>query len=337
MSTVGIVLYPQALLGSVVVPAEMLMAADQIARARHRNRERLRLQVASLDGAPDSQDAPLDGALGLRINCLPQDIRAPDLVFLPGLWRNPLPVVRRHGELGGLLHRWAAGGSLICSVGTGSCFLAEAGLLDGRPATTHWAYLEQFALQYPHVQLKRHHLTTRSGNFYCAGSINSVADLTGHFIERLYGAAIACQVAAHFSPEVRRSHREHGFFEGEPNRHHDELMVDVQHWLQQHYDETVDFASLSGHFGLSQRSLNRRFAAACGCSPGRYLQQLRLQQASALLRESNLSVAAIAAAVGYQDFGYFSTLFRERMAQTPSQYRRAVRGKLFDPDRPARA
>lgn len=330
MATVGIVLYAQALLGSVVVPAEMLIAADNIARARQRGRQRLQLQIASLDDADH-------GAWGLRTNCRLQDIGAPDLVFLPALWRNPLPALRRHGQLTPLLQQWHSGGSLICSVGTGSCFLAEAGLLDGRPATTHWAYLETFARRYPRVQLKRHHLTTRSGNLYCAGSINSVADLMAHFIERLYGADIARQVSAHFSPEVRRSYQEHGFFEGESNRHHDELIVDVQHWLQQHCAEAVDFSALSARFGVSQRSLNRRFALACGCSPGRYLQQLRLQQACALLRDSNLSIAAIAAEVGYQDFGYFATLFRERMAQTPSGYRKAVRAKLFNPAAPPAA
>jgi transcriptional regulator GlxA family with amidase domain len=80
---------------------------------------------------------------------------------------------------------------------------------------------------------------------------------------------------------------------------------------------------------MSQRTLNRRFKRATGVSPGRYLQQLRLEHARELLRDSNLSVTEIAAKVGYQDVAYFSTLFRLHMSLSPTAYRKSVRGKLF--------
>ena len=106
-------------------------------------------------------------------------------------------------------------------------------------------------------------------------------------------------------------------------------MIDAQQWLHEHFAEPLSFTELARHLGLSQRTLNRRFKLATGLSPGRYLQQVRLEQARELLRDSNLSIAEIAMSVGYQDIGYFSTLFREHMAQSPTAYRQAVRGKLF--------
>jgi transcriptional regulator GlxA family with amidase domain len=111
--------------------------------------------------------------------------------------------------------------------------------------------------------------------------------------------------------------------------HHDELMIDAQHWLQTHAADPVDFGQLAQQFSMSQRTLNRRFKLATGISPGRYVQYLRLEQARDLLRDSNLSITEIATAVGYPDIGYFSTLFREHMAQSPTAYRKSVRGKLF--------
>lgn len=325
MPTVAFVLYPRALLSSITLPAEMLNAADQFHRLRHRVRTRLSIKVATLDGQPVQHAWVLPIQPTGRLD----QLHAIDLLYLPALWRNPLPVLHQHAALLPLLRGMASTQTLICAVGTSSCFIAEAGLLDGKPATTHWVFMEAFERRYPQVQLKRRHLITRAGNLYCAGSVNSVADLTGHFIERFYGPRIARQVESHFSPEIRRSYRQHGYFEGEANLHPDELMVDAQQWLQEHFAEAVQFADVAQRLQVSQRTLNRRFKLATGMSPGRYLQHLRLEHARDLLRDSNLSVREIAAEVGYLDLGYFTTLFRGLMTQSPTQYRKSVRGKLF--------
>ena len=326
MLTVAFALYPRVLLGSITLPAEMLMAADHFYRVRHKSESRLRLHMATLDGEPLGPSR----ILSIQPTCSLDQLGDVDLLYLPTLWRNPLPVLHRQRRLLPLLQGIASRSTVICAVGTGSCFLAEAGLLDGKPATTHWYFMETFRRRYPHVDLKRQHLITRAGNLYCAGSVNSVADLTCHFIERFYDPQAARQVESHFSPEIRRSYRQQGFFEGEANlQHHDELMIDAQQWLHEHFAESLNFAELAQQLGMSQRTLNRRFKLATGLSPGRYAQQLRLEQARELLRDSNLSVAEIAVAVGYQDIAYFSTLFRDHMAQSPTAYRQAVRGKLF--------
>jgi transcriptional regulator GlxA family with amidase domain len=326
MLTAGFILYPHHLVSSVALPAEMLSAADNLYRARQRRGGRLHIRIARLD---DHRDHGNGDRLQLQPNCSYQQLADVDLLYLPAMWRNPLPVLARQQAIFPLLQHLAAAGRLICAVGTGSCFLAEAGLLDGKPATSHWFFMEQFAARYPAVQTKNRHLITRAGNLYCAGSINSVADITGHFIEHFYDQDIARQVNAHFSPEIRRSYRERGYFEGEANTHHDEAIIDAQHWLQQHATESVDFHRLALKLDMSQRSFNRRFARVTGLTPGRYLQQLRLQQACELLRDSNLPIAEIANRVGYPDLGHFSTLFRKHMSQTPSGYRKSVRGKLF--------
>ncbi len=326
MFTVAFLLYPRVLLGSITLPLEMLTAADHFDRVCHKSESRLRLHVATLDGAPPEAT----GMFSIQPTSALDQLADIDLLYLPTLWRNPLPILHRQRRLLPLLQDIASSHALICAVGTGSCFLAEAGLLDGKPATTHWYFMEAFSRRYPNVALKRQHLITRAGNLYCAGSVNSVADLTCYFIEHFYGAQVARQVESHFSPEIRRSYRQQGYFEDEANlQHHDELMIDAQQWLHEHFAEPLNFADVARQLGMSQRTLNRRFKQATGMSPGRYLQQLRLEQARELLRDSNLSIAEIAVSVGYQDIGYFSTLFREQMAQSPTAYRQAVRGKLF--------
>jgi transcriptional regulator GlxA family with amidase domain len=325
MLTVAFVLYPRVLIGSVTLPTEMLTAADHFYRVHDKSQSRLRIHMATLDGAPLAST----GMFSIQPTCSLEQLGDVDLLYLPTLWRNPLPVLHRQRRIIPLLQGIAARQALICAVGTGSCFLAEAGLLNGKPATTHWYFMEAFSRRYPDVELKRQHLITRAGNLYCAGSVNSVADLTCYFIERFYGPQIARQVESHFSPEIRRSYRQQGYFEGEANVHHDELIIDAQQWLQAHFAEPLSLTDVAHQLGMSQRTLNRRFKMATGMSPGRFVQQLRLDQARELLRDSNLSIAEIALSVGYQDIGYFSTLFREQMAQSPTAYRQAVRGKLF--------
>jgi transcriptional regulator GlxA family with amidase domain len=248
---------------------------------------------------------------------------------VPALWRNPLTNLRRYPELLPWLQKLAAQGSLLCAVGTGSFFLAEAGLLDGQPATTHWFYFDQFERRYPQVQLKRRHLITEAGSVFCAGSVNSVADLTIHFIELFYGRQLARKVEAQFSPEIRRPFESHAYSAGRADVHGDELVVQAQDRLRERHMEFLRMPELAKELGLSLRSLNRRFRQATGLSPSAYLQQQRLNSARDLLRTSNLSIAEVAVAVGYADSGYFCRLFREIMKQTPREYRQSVRGKLF--------
>ena len=327
MLTVGFLLYPQLVLSSLTLPAEMLQAADERARGQRLRGERLEIRMASLSGRSiaagvGTQLRPTHAFTRL------QDV---DLLYLPAIWRNPLPILSSQRKALPLLRRLASADRLLCAVGTGSYLLAEAGLLDAKPATTHWFFSAKFLRRYPAVQVKQRHLITRAGNLYCAGSINAVADLTGYFIEQFYNADIARQVEAQFSPEIRRPFRDTGFFEGEVNLHHDEAIADAEQWLQQQLSQPVDFAGLAQRLGMSQRSFNRRFKQALGLRPGEYLQQLRLQQARELLRDSNLSIAEVGYRIGYPDAGHFSTRFRRAMAQSPSDYRKSVRGKLFRP------
>jgi transcriptional regulator GlxA family with amidase domain len=303
----------------------MLHAALQHRRARER-----RFALPEIRVVAERRGAlSMSGSLRLLPDMLAQRVQEAELAIIPSLWRTPQLTVSRHPGITECIRRLAASGTRICAVGTGSYFPAAAGLLDGRAATTHWSFFGDFARRYPAVQLQRRHLITRSGNFYCAGSVNSVADLMVHFIRELFGAEAARQVEAQFSPEIRRPFEAHSFVEGEAGAHPDEAVWIAQDWMLAHLGEALRMPELAARCGISTRSLNRRFRAALGTTPLAFLQEARTAAARELLRASNLGVAEIAARCGFGSASHFSRSFTAHAGVSPQDYRRRVRGKLF--------
>lgn len=320
-------LYPQALATSLTLPMEILQAASQMASAHTRGEA----QVEFLLAASSRRMVTLDSGISLKPSTTVQSLKAPDLLIIPAIWRNPLAVLRDSDPWLSVLRSLAKRGTRICSVGTGSFLLAEAGLLTGKPATTHWNYFEQFSRRYPDVELKNKHLITQADNIYCVGSVNSIADLMVHIVEEWFGSQIARAIENQFSPEIRQSFNEAAYQDEADSSHHDEDIARAQQWIQRNLSSPISMADLARALHWNTRTLNRRFRAATNMTPLSYLQSLRISTAKELLRHSNLAIGEIAVQVGLQDISYFSQLFRRHSGMPPLQYREAVRGKLFEP------
>ncbi|MBB3060763.1 GlxA family transcriptional regulator [Microbulbifer rhizosphaerae] len=324
MRTVTFLLIDQMLATGTVLPLEMLRGAESRGRVSG-DATPLRLVTVGLDGAPVKTRSGFPLTPDLALEEAPDS----DIVYLPALWRNPRPALKRSGPLLEWLRRQAERGAAITAVGTGVCFMAAAGLLDGKPATTHWHYFDRFAADYPTVKLKRQYFITQADKLFCAASVNALADVTVHLIRQLYGPAVASHVERNFSHEIRRTFEEIAYSEGAVHLHPDEEIVQAQTWLKEHCSEEVRLSEVAGHFDMSVRSFNRRFKLATGQTPLQYLQNVRVDMARELLQSSNLSVNEIAEKVGYQDMGHFTALFKKFLSTTPSEYRTTVRAKLF--------
>ncbi|MFM1895851.1 MAG: hypothetical protein RLZZ385_925 [Pseudomonadota bacterium] len=325
MKRVALLALDQALGTSITIPLEMLSAARSIARARQVAGRNLVLQVVGLQ----KRQVTLKGGLVITPDSGLKQAGNFDLVFIPGLWRSPSRQVRAMPRISRWLRAQYEAGAILCSIGTGSYFLAEAGLLDGRMATTHWFYFDDFAARFPAVGLQRKRFITLEDRLYCTGSVNAARDVMLHFVEQLFSNAIANEVARHFTHEVRRSYESMLLDKLPSDTHHDELIIKVQEWLQVNFQQAVKLQDVARRFKLSPRSLNRRFRAAANTTPLHYLQEIRISQAKELLKRSNLGIAEIGFRVGYQDTSYFGALFRRLNAVSPAQYRNLVRNKLF--------
>ncbi len=327
MTSVTFFLCDEMLASSITLPLEQLSAAADFTLAHRRGRPSpppFKIQLASLDGSPKNAHS----GIKLIAHCAIDTIEHSDITYLPALWRNPQKLLKHNRALLPWLHAQHNKGNIIAGVGTGCCFMAEAGLLDNQNATTHWHYFDEFAAHYPKVKLLRDYFITRAGNLYCTGSVNSTADLTIQFIRQYYSAAAANHVERHFFHEIRNS----GLHLGRPQwdqPHRDELIAQAQAFLGERLDRALRMEQVAEHFGLSLRSFNRRFKAATSQTPLTYLHERRVLLAKELLKTSNLSVGEIALRCGHQDFAHFTQLFKKNLGTTPSQYRMTVRAKLF--------
>ncbi len=325
LHSVAVVLLDEMLTSSISLPVEMLYSAQNIAKREGAEHNPMIMQTVCLERRTVRTQAGLTLLADVRYSELP----APSLILLPTFWRNPLRGIRQARKLIPWLQKAAAQGTQICTVSTGSFLLAEAGLLDQRAATTHWFYLDMFQKRYPLVHLQRHHLITQADNLHCAGSLNSVADLMVYFIGRYFGENVARQVESQFSPEIRRTHRESLYIEGRSDLHHDEAIAAIQASINSNSDQPLSIQALAAEHNISARTLNRRFKEITGHTPLHYLQQKRISSARELLLKTDMSVADIASAVGYEDSSYFIGLFKRAVQLTPQNYRNSVRRKLF--------
>lgn len=328
MTHVTILAIEHGLASSITIPLEMIRAADVIKNIRRPDSPKNHITIASHDGKPST----MTGGIIIQAEQALAQIERTDLIFIPALWGNPNAIVKRHPEICQWLRTQYDAGATICSVGTGSYFPAHAGLLDERSATTHWYYFDDFQNRYPNIKLQRKRFITHADRLYCTGSVNAVRDVALHFVEQLFSPAIADEVAHHFTHELKRSYESMLLADEEKNTHHDEQIIKIQEWLQKHYRQVICLKDLAQQFDLSVRSFNRRFRNAADKTPLQYLQEIRLEQAKSLLKQSNLTIAEIAYEIGYQDTSSFASLFKRTNSVTPKEYRHLVRTKLFNVD-----
>jgi transcriptional regulator GlxA family with amidase domain len=322
---VALVLYDHMLSTSVSLPVEMLRAGEAFAVRKNKSVKRLSIEMVS----ENMQPVVTRALIKLLPDKTVEQANHPDFIFIPSLWRNPRPLIKKYPKMiKWLADSWKKGATLVGG-GTGVCFMAESGVLDNLPATTHWHYVEQFQRDYPKVALKPDFFITQSERMYCAASLNALADIVVHIIHQTYGEEAAQHVERNFSHEIRKPYAEQRYLEGDVDRHPDELITQVQFWMRTNLSSSLSLLAVATNFSISQRTLTRRFKAATGVQPSEYWKKLRLESAQDLLSSSNLSIQEIAFQVGFQDQANLTRLFKQTLNLTPRDYRATVRKKLF--------
>lgn len=222
-----------------------------------------------------------------------------------------LPWLRRHYD----------NGAYVAGVCGGAAYLAEAGILDGRRATTHWALADDFAGRYPRVDWQTDMFVTEDCRALCSGGITAAADVCLYLVEKLCGHETALQTAKSLLLNMPRTHQ-CGYAMLPLSRPHDDDAVrKAERILQQRFAEDLSMEDLAHDLGMSARTFVRRFKEATGKLPGAYQQTVRVETAKTLLERERSSVQAVACAVGYDDVSFFRAVFKRVAGMTPASYR----------------
>ncbi|WP_446682017.1 GlxA family transcriptional regulator [Ectopseudomonas guguanensis] len=278
------------------------------------------IRLVSPDGQPvnsfSNVRVPVDGGL-----------EACDVIILPAFWDDFDALSRRYPQVLDWLRRQHTSGTAICGEASGVFWMAEAGLLDGKEATTYWRFFREFAERFPKVLLNPDKHLSDADNLYCAGGVTSACDLYIYLIERYCGAGVAQGVARDILYEVQRSYTPGRIGFGGQKLHQDVTVLQIQHWLEEHYADKFRFEDVAREHGMSIRNFMRRFQGATGDKPLHYLQRLRIETAKSLLSSTRKSIKTISYEVGYDDASFFARLFRQHTELSPNQYRRQFQQK----------
>lgn len=259
----------------------------------------------------------------LLANAVPDIIVVPD-VSMP-LEEDPRG---RWCEVAAWLKAMHERGATVCSVCTGSLILADAGLLDGRPASTHWGYVEMIRRYYPKVDLRPERILVpgdAAGTVVTSGGPSSWEELALYLIARFRGEAAAVQAAKVFILGDKTDGQLLYAALLQPKRHNDAVIADAQSWLAENYRVPNPVTALVGRSGLPDRTFKRRFKQATGYAPIDYVQTLRTEEAKQLLETTSQAVDEVGVAVGYEDPTFFRRLFKRATGVTPSRYRQKMR------------
>ena len=224
------------------------------------------------------------------------------------------------------LKRTAKRARRVCSICTGAFLLGSAGLLDGRRATTHWAYCDRLAERCPDVDVEMDPIFVKDDNYYTGAGVSAGMDLALALIEEDLGSNVALRVAQDLVVFLRRPGGQSQFSSLLAQQHSDyRALRDLGPWILAHLDQNLDVNALADHCGISPRHFARVFASEFGTTPAKYVERVRVEAARQRLEESELSIEQAAAQCGFASADVMRRSFKRLLAVSPAEYRQRFR------------
>ena len=224
-----------------------------------------------------------------------------------------------------------ARGARIVGLCSGAFALAEAGLLDGRRATTHWMYAERLSRRYPSVQVDPAILYTTGEQVYTSAGTAAGIDLCLELVRRDHGSHVANEVARRLVVAPHRA-ADQAQFVPVPVPENDGAagLGPALEWARAHLDEHITLADLAGRAHISPRTLIRRFEGEYGVTPSQWLRRERLRRAQELLEMTSMPVDQVAHTSGYGTAASMRQSFARDLHTSPAAYRQGFRHRAVD-------
>jgi len=276
-----------------------------------------RVTVASLDGLP--VETPY--SVGLVPEVSIDQVGNTDLIVVPASGLDLDAQIEKHRALPAWLRRRYERGAYIASICTGAAYLAEAGLLDGREATTHWSTAEDYRERYPGIKWRPDVFVTEDRRVLCSGGVYAAIDLSLYLVDKFCGHEVAVQTAKALLVDMPRTHQTGYAVLPLSRSHSDENIQQAESFMKKHFASDLSIERLAATVNMSPRNFIRRFKQATGLLPGKYLQALRISIAREMLEDGAASIQTVSSKVGYEDVAFFRALFKRLTGMTPAEYR----------------
>ncbi|MFH7596524.1 helix-turn-helix domain-containing protein [Streptomyces racemochromogenes] len=278
--------------------------------------------VCTADGLP----VPSDSGFTLQPAAGPEALAAADTVIVPPT--HAMPELGRGGPLPAAVAAAIAGirpGTRLVSICTGSYVLAAAGLLDGRPATTHWNLAREFRAAYPEVRVDEDVLFVDDGDVLTSAGVAAGVDLCLHLIRRDHGAAVTNRAARICVVPPWRDGGQAQYIDRPVPEPTVATTTATRAWALERLGEPVSLAELAAHARMSLRTFTRRFRDEVGMTPVQWLTAQRLEVARDLLESSDLPVDLVAHRAGFGTANSLRQHMRASLGVSPVAYRRTFR------------
>ncbi|MFD8549832.1 GlxA family transcriptional regulator [Streptomyces sp. NPDC059649] len=293
----------------VTGPVEVFSGAAQAVPGAYR------LRTAALDGGP----VRTTSGLTLVPDTTLAAAGPPHTLLVPGGQGTRAPDPRLVDWLRDNAHR-ARRKVSVCS---GAMLLAEAGLLDGRRATTHWMLCDDLAERFPAVRVEADPIYVRDGDLATSAGVTAGIDLALALVEEDLGRDLALSIARHLVVFLRRPGNQKQFSaQLAAQTAQRRPLRDVQQWITEHPAADLSVDALAARAGLSPRHFARAFRDEVGMTPGRYVDRVRLEAARRCLEDTADGIAQVARHCGYGTPEAMRRAFLRALAASPAEYRR---------------
>ncbi|NUR40412.1 MAG: helix-turn-helix domain-containing protein [Streptomyces sp.] len=265
-----------------------------------------------------------DGGFSLRVERGLEALADADTIIVPGCspeaGPTPAPVLAA-------LRQAAEAGTRIASVCAGAFVLAEAGLLDGLRATTHWVAAGELARRFPRVRVEPDVLYVDNGRILTSAGAAAGLDLCLHMIRRDFGSAVAADAARmSVMPLEREGGQAQFIVHDHPPVPRGSTLEPVLEWIEDHLAQEITLGAMASRSGMSERTFSRRFREQTGTTPLQWLLRARVRRAQYLLENSDHPIERIARQAGFGSPTAFRERFRRVAGTSPQAYRAAFHG-----------